>query len=231
MKEDGLTEKNGKVVLVIAPHLDDEVLGCGGVISKHVASGDTVFVCFVAHRVYNHVYEAKKVEVEKDHALKAKTVMGYRDFRFLNLSDERLDLCIQDIIIPVEDYVMDVKPNIVYSPFRNDNHQDHQAVAKAVQIVLRPLAGPFIQRWLMFETPSSTEQASGVGILGFQPNVYNDISDYLNLKLKALACYETEARPYPHPRSPEGIKALAMKRGMESGISSAEAFMLAREVT
>jgi LmbE family N-acetylglucosaminyl deacetylase len=81
----------------------------------------------------------------------------------------------------------------------------------------------------MFETPSSTEQAPSVGILGFQSNVYYDIGDYLNIKLKAIICYETETRPYPNPRSPDGIKALAMKRGMECGLSYAEGFMLVRE--
>lgn len=220
---------NDKTVLVIAPHLDDEVLGCGGVITRHVAQGDKVHVCFVAHRVYDHVYDAEKMEIEKEHALKAKEIIGYHDLHFLGLNDERLDACIQDIIIPLEEYITQIKPQIVYSPFCNDNNQDHQAVAKAVQVVLRPVAIPFIERWLMFETPSSTEQAPSVGILGFQPNVYYDIGGYLDMKLKALSCYETEARSYPNPRSPEGIKALAMKRGMECGLGYAEGFVMARE--
>lgn len=221
--------ENVKNVLVIAPHLDDEVLGCGGVIARHVVQGDKVYVCFVAHRIYDHVYDEAKMEAEKEHALKAKEVIGYHDFHFLDLNDERLDVSIQDIIIPLEKYLMNIKPQIVYSPFCNDNNQDHQAVAKAVQVVLRPVAVPFVERWLMFETPSSTEQAPPVGILGFQANVYYDVRDYLDLKQKAITCYETETRPYPNPRSPEGIKALAMKRGMEVGLHYAEGFMLVRE--
>ncbi len=222
-------KKNDKTVLVVAPHLDDEVLGCGGVIARHVSQGDKVYVCFVAHRVYDHVYDAAKMEVEKEHAMKAKKVLGYHESSFLNLQDERLDNCIQDIIIPLEKYVMKVRPQAVYSPFCNDNNQDHQAVAKAVQVVLRPVAAPFVQRWLMFETPSSTEQAPPAGILGFQGNVYYDISDYLDIKLKALTSYETESRRFPHPRSPEGIRTLAMKRGMEAGLHYAESFMMVRE--
>ena len=229
MGKEIINKENNKIVLVVSPHLDDEVLGCGGVIARHMAQGDKVHVCFVAHRVYDHVYNAEKMEIEKEHAFKAKEMIGYHEFHFLDLNDERLDACIQDIIIPLEKHLIQIKPQIVYSPFCNDNNQDHQAVAKAVQVVLRPVAIPFVERWLMFETPSSTEQAPSVGTLGFQPNVYYDIENYLDKKLKALACYETEARPFPNPRSPEGIKSLAMKRGMECGLSYAEGFMMVRE--
>ena len=216
-------------VLVIAPHMDDEVLGCGGTIARHVECGDNVFVCFVAHRVYNHQYNDERNEIEKKHANRAKEVLNYKESVFLELNDERLDACVQDVIIPLEEYITRIKPQIVYSPFCNDNNQDHQAVAKAVQVVLRPVAVPFVERWLMYETPSSTDQAPSVGIQGFQPNVYYDIGDYLDKKLKALACYETEVRPFPNPRSSEGVKTLAMKRGMECGLSCAEGFMLVRE--
>ena len=216
-------------VLVIAPHMDDEVLGCGGTIARHVECGDNVFVCFVAHRAYNHQFNDERNEVEKEHANRAKEVLNYKESVFLELNDERLDACVQDVIIPLEEYITRIKPQIVYSPFCNDNNQDHQAVAKAVQVVLRPVAVPFVERWLMYETPSSTEQTPSVGILGFQPNVYYDIGDCLDKKLKAIACYETEARPFPNPRSTEGVKALAMKRGMECGLEYAESFMLVRE--
>jgi LmbE family N-acetylglucosaminyl deacetylase len=224
-----INKENNKIALVVSPHLDDEVLGCGGVIARHVAQGDKVHVCFVANRVYDHVYNAEKMEIEKEHAFKAKEMIEYNELHVLDLNDERLDARVQDIIIPLEKYVTRIKPQIVYSPFCNDNNQDHQAVAKAVQVVLRPVAVPFVERWLMYETPSSTDQAPSVGIQGFQPNVYYDIGDYLDKKLKALACYETEVRPFPNPRSSEGVKTLAMKRGMECGLSCAEGFMLVRE--
>ncbi|MCD4729545.1 MAG: PIG-L family deacetylase [Bacteroidales bacterium] len=214
--------------MVIAPHLDDEVLGCGGVIAKHVEIGHSIHVCFIAHRVYNHQYDEKKMAIEKEHAKKASHILGYDDMIYLDLPDERLDSCIQDIIIPLEECFENIQPDIVFSPFFQDNNQDHRAVARAVQVVLRPASTRSVKKWMMYETPSSTEQSPNIG-LSFNPTVYYDIESTLAVKLKALNCYETEMRKFPHPRSSEGIKALAMKRGMEAGLCFAESFILVRE--
>jgi len=146
-------------VLVIAPHMDDEVLGCGGTIARHVESGDNVFVCFIAHRVYNHQFNDERNEVEKKHANRAKEVLNYKGPVFLGLNDERLDTCIQDIIIPLEGYISKVKPDVVYSPFYGDNNQDHRAVFDAVRVVIRPSTADFVKRFLVYEILSSTEQS------------------------------------------------------------------------
>jgi LmbE family N-acetylglucosaminyl deacetylase len=216
-------------VLLIAPHLDDEVLGCGGTLAAHAREGHDVFVCFIAHRVYDHVYDESRMEVELEHANKAREILGYRDFFFLDLPDERLDRCLQDIIVPLERVFSEVEPRIVYSPFPFDNNQDHRAAARAAEVVLRPAAAKTMRRWLVYETPSSTEQAPAVLAPPFRPNVYRDITAHLDTKLCALSCYETESREYPHPRSPEAVRALAMKRGVEADLPLAEAFMLVRE--
>lgn len=216
-------------VLVIAPHLDDEILGCGGVIAYHLSIGDRVNVCFIADRVYNHIYDKDAVETQRRHALDAQKAIGYQSAHYLCLHDERLDTCAQDIIVPLEEYVYKFRPEIVYSPYQYDNNQDHQAVAKAVQVVLRPLAAVFVKRWLMYETPSSTEQAPNIISPMFRPNTYCDIERYLETKLNAWKCYKNENRCYPHPRSSRAIQALTMKRGMEAGLANAEAFMLVRE--
>ena len=111
--------------------MDDEVLGCGGTITMHVFNGDEVSVCFVAHRVYNHTLDPEKNEVEKQHSENAKQILGYKQAVYLNLKDERLDACLQDIIIPLENYVNQIKPEIVYCPFYGDNNQDHRALLRA----------------------------------------------------------------------------------------------------
>ncbi len=217
-----------KKILIIAPHMDDEALGCGGVIAKHKAGGDKVSVIFVAHRAYNHNFDNKLNDIEKSHALKAKRILGYDEAVFLDLPDERLDVAVQDIIIPVENYFAKIKPGIVYIPFSGDNNQDHRAVFDAARVVLRPTAALFVSNIFMYEVPSSTEQSLPTPNTVFMPNYYVDIKAFVNKKLRALRCYETESRNYPHPRSPEGIGILAQKRGTEIGLKYAEAFMSVR---
>ena len=211
-------------VLVIAAHMDDEVLGCAGALLKHKAAGDRVSVIFVAHRIYNHQFNEKKNEVEKKHALKAKKILGYDNAFFLGLNDEKLDACLQEMIIPLEKHVRAIKPDIVYLPFRQDNNQDHRAVFDAARVVLRPAATPFIKEVNMYEVASSTEQSPSLQECAFLPNFYVDIKKYIYKKIKALGCYETERRIYPHPRSPEAVEVLAKKRGIEIGFEYAEAF-------
>ncbi len=217
-----MTKQN---VLVIAPHMDDEVLGCGGVICKHKSVGDTVTVIFVAHRIYGHRFNKERNKIQKQHALKAKKVLGYDTAIFLSLNDEKLDGCLQDIIIPLERHVDDLKPNVVYLPFREDNNQDHRAVFDAARVVFRPAATPFVKEINMYEVSSSTEQSPPLLSTAFLPNYYVAIRRYIDQKISGLACYETENKRYPHPRSEKALKALAQKRGVEIGFEYAEAFV------
>lgn len=215
-------------VLVIAPHMDDEVLGCGGTICRYKKTGDHVSVIFAAHRVYDHVFDKKRNEIEKKHARKAMKVLRYDDCIFLDLPDERLDTAVQDIIIPLEKYLDEIKPDTVYVPFRGDNNQDHRAVFDAARVALRPAATAFVKHIMMYEVSSSTEQSPPSPETAFMPNHYVDIGGFMNRKLRALGCYMSEARPYPHPRSAEALKVLSQKRGIEIGYEYAEAFMIVR---
>ncbi len=215
-------------ILVIAPHMDDEVLGCGGTITRHKAAGDIVWVIFVAHRAYDHRFDLAKNNIEKTHALKAKRILGYDEAIFLNLNDERLDVAVQDIIIPLERHVVEIKPEVVYVPFRGDNNQDHRAVFDAVRVTLRPLATNFVRDIFMYEVPSSTDQSPPLWDSFFLPNYYIDIAGSWDKKIKALLCYDTEKRAYPNPRSPEALKILSQRRGIEGGFDCSEAFMVLR---
>ena len=187
------------------------------------------FVCFVAHRVYNHKFDTRKNEIEKAHALKAKEILRYKEAVFFELNDERLDVCAQDIIIPLEQYILKIKPAIVYCPFKGDNNQDHRAVFQAARVALRPVATDFIKKISMYEAPSSTEQSPPLCENAFLPNYYVNITDFIDRKLQAVKCYETEKRQYPHPRSEKALKVLAQKRGTETGFDFAEAFMVLRD--
>ena len=216
-------------VLVVSPHMDDEVLGVGGTIAKHVENGDEVYVCFIAHRIYNHKYDKVASDREMDNALKAKKVLEYKEAKFLNLNDERLDLCIQDILIPLESYISEINPELIYVNHGGDNHQDHKAVFKAVMVAIRPSAAKGIKKVLVYESPSSTEQSPPIPEYAFLPNFYVNIEKFINKKIQALKCYERESRKFPHPRSLEGIEILAKKRGLEIGFPTSEAFVVLRE--
>jgi len=216
-------------VLIIAAHMDDEVLGCGGTITRHVRAGDRVTVCIVCKRAYNHQFVPGLVEEERAAAKKAAQILGYEDIRFLDLRDELLDERLLDVIVPLEECVDDLKPSVVYTHHRGDCNQDHQAVFRASLVACRVFSKHKVRRFLCYEVPSSTEIAPPFPEYAFQPNYYVNIQEWLDVKVEALRAYSRELREFPHPRSAKGIRALAEKRGMEIGLPAAEAFMLMRD--
>jgi len=120
-------------------------------------------------------------------------------------------------------------PNIVYSNFYGDNHQDHRSVFQAVRIAIRPSANTIPTKWLLYETPSSTDQSPPIIEGAFMPNYYVNVAEHFDKKITAYKCYETEKRNYPHSRSEEAMKVLAQKRGVEIGFKYAESFMIMRD--
>lgn len=209
--------------------MDDETLGMGATIAKHVDNGDEVHVCVVAHRVYGHVFDEKADRKERMAAEAAKKILGYEELVFLDFPDERLDTCIQDILIPLENYYNNLKPDIVYTNFYGDNNQDHRAVFSAMRVLVRSAASHKVPRVLMYEVPSSTDQSPPIEEAIFSPNFYVSVEDFWDKKITAFHCYEREKRSMPHPRSEEALKALAVRRGVESGFNLAEGFIVLRD--
>lgn len=217
-------------VIIVAGHYDDEVLGCGGTIAKHVNKGDKVSVCVVANRVYNHIYDPKDNLAEMEDLKAAQKVLGYHNLIGLRFMDEQLHNSFVAIVADLERVVADVKPDIVYIPHRGDYHQDHRVVHDAMMVVCRPHAGHGISMLVAYETTSSTGIIPSCNDWPFNPNLYVDISDFLFDKIKALGCYRREARKLPNPRSIEGVSINAQRRGMEVGLHAAEAFMVLRRI-
>lgn len=219
-----------KKILVISPHLDDEVLGAGGAIMRHIEAGDEVAVFFIANRAYDHAYDSDLSKLQEKHSLEVQKVLAYQNRYFFDMPDERLDVSVQDMLIKIEKDFYEIQPEVVYSPFYGDNNQDHRAVFEAARVLLRPSASYFVKKWLLYEVPSSTDQSPSTPLLSFCPNYYVDIEKYIETKVRALKCYETELKNFPHPRSEEALRILAQKRGIEAGMKYAEAFMLMREI-
>jgi LmbE family N-acetylglucosaminyl deacetylase len=221
-----------KSVLIVAAHTDDEALGCGGTIARHVAEGDVVHAIFMADGV-NSRSEAAQDDLENRNAAAehAREILGISENVYLGLPDNRLDsLPLIEIIQRLEPIVRKLQPNIIYTHHHGDLNVDHQITHQAVLTACRPMPGSTVQAIYAFEVMSSTEWAAPTA-QPFIPNHYVDISTQLNTKLDALKAYQLEMRDAPHSRSTEHLSTLARHRGYSVGMVAAEAFMTIRTLS
>ncbi len=214
-----------KTILVLAAHPDDEVLGCGGTVALHARAGDEV-VSIVVCEGESLRYGPGGVG-QAEHARAAAQTLGVRDLRILGFGDQRLDtIRLTDVIDPLVSVVREVRPQIVYCQYGGDVNRDHQLLFQAVLVATRPTED-FIHGVYAFDTASSTEWAYP---RAFVPDTWVDISSTLEVKLDAMACYKSELRPYPHPRSLESLTQRAKAWGNQSCLHAAEVFMTVRRV-
>ncbi len=214
-------------ILVLAPHPDDEVLGCGGTISKYGKRGDEVYLC-VATQAYTPDWSKEFIKNRLKEVERASKALGIKKTYFLGFPTVKLDTVPQkELNEAILKVVKEIRPEIVYMPHHGDLNKDHRLVFESALVATRPNANGSVKRLLSYETLSETEWGNGLG--EFIPNVYEDISKEIKTKIEAMKAYRSELKEFPHPRSPEIIEALAKKRGSEAGLKCAEAFMLIRE--
>lgn len=219
-------------ILIIAPHPDDEVLGCGGTIKKYIKRGDEVYLCIVT-KAYTPDWSEQFIQEREKEINCVKDVLGIKEVLFLGLPTVKLDTIPQkQLNDSILECVQRVNPDVLFAPFYGDINKDHKLVFEAALVAARPKPKNSIKKVFCYEVLSETEWAKPAQKIKdvFIPNFYEDISDFLDDKLKAMECYRSELKDYPHPRSLEGIITLAKKRGTESGTKAAEAFMLLREI-
>jgi len=215
-------------VLVVAAHPDDEVLGCGGTIARHVSAGDGVHVLIVAQGVMARRNAARgDLEAHREAARRACDILGVTSLTLGDYPDNRLDSVDRlEITRFIETHILETSPHTVYTHHYGDANVDHRRAAECVLTACRPLPGASVKRVLLFETPSSTEWGSPAQ--PFTPNWFVDISATLDRKLAAVREYAGELRDFPHPRSEDGVTHLASWRGDTAGVPAAGAFFLAR---
>ncbi|MDR0920003.1 MAG: PIG-L family deacetylase [Oscillospiraceae bacterium] len=223
-------------ILTIAAHPDDEILGCGGFINRLTDSKDVAECLILATGATSrHTKENEESEKEiillHNNAKEATSTIGYSEIYFEKFPDNRMDdVDLLDIIKIIENHIEKIKPDMILTHHCNDLNIDHKITFQAVITACRPMAGSYVKKILSFETPSATEWQFPYHKNSFAPNVFIDITENLEIKLKALSHYESEMRDTPHPRSNEKIRALAEYRGGIIGVKYAEAYELIYEV-
>lgn len=213
-----------KKVLIVAAHPDDELLGVGGTVAKHIKQGDEVYSVIVC--------EGESLRYKKDVGqataiTEAANILGVKKVFRLGFPDQKLDTyTLVDIITPLEEISEEIKPNIIYCQFGGDINRDHKILFEAVGVAFRPL-DDWIEEIYAFYTVSSTEWAFP---RTFIPDTWINISAELDQKIKAFECYHSEMRDYPHPRSGDALRYAAHFYGNQCAIDAAEAFMTVRRV-
>ncbi|MBT4804648.1 PIG-L family deacetylase [Candidatus Woesearchaeota archaeon] len=218
-----------KKILVIAPHPDDEVLGCGGTIIKNIKAGNEVFLCIMTKG--EETYYGKEVlEEKRKEVLRVANLIGIKKVFFCDFIAASLDVVPQnEINHKLKEIIEECQPNELFIPHQGDLHKDHQITFQCALIAAKPKINPFIKKIFSYEVISETEQSSPY-TTPFIPNIYIDISQELAKKGEAMSLYKSELREYPHPRSLKGAEIKAIQRGNEVCLEAAETFMLIREI-
>ena len=222
---------SSKKVLICCAHPDDETLGCGGTIAKHIRNGDKVFCISMTDGVSSRdSFNKKNIERRIYSKKKAEKILGFKWLKNTKLfPDNQLDTVkFLDVVKEIEIAKKKIKPKIIYTHYPEDLNIDHRIVAEATLTAFRPIAKNF-EKILAFEIPSSTDYRY-YKKNKFNPNFFNDISKFWLKKKEALLAYKQELNKSPNSRSLSGIKTLAKFRGTQNGLSMAEAFMVLKQI-
>ena len=219
-----------KNILILAPHPDDEVLGCGATIKKLSEEGNQVFV-LIASRGSKRLYDQTKVEAARQEALEAHVLLGVTKTFFLDFPAPELDTVpLADISREISKVISELKINVLYLPHRGDIHNDHRVVFNAGLVAARPVGNCSVTEIYAYETLSETEWAAPFGDDAFIPTCFVNVESTLDAKMEAMQCFKSQLKAFPNPRSLETIEALAKFRGATVGFKAAEAFMIIRKI-
>ena len=219
--------------LVVAPHPDDELLGCGGTLLRRFADGGSVGWLLVTAIQESDGWSAAQVRDREQEISEVREGLGIDSENLypLGLPPTKLDqVPMAELVGRFSEVFNLFKPEEVLLPHGHDIHSDHRIVFEAVGSCTKWFRYPSVRRVLAYETLSETDfilKPMGA----FNPNVFVDIAPHLEKKLALLNCYQSELGEFPFPRSEKAVRALAQTRGAQSGFMAAEAFQLLLERT
>lgn len=217
-------------ILAIAPHNDDEIIGLGGTLLKHIDEGDDVFICIVT-KGYPPLFSEECNVLNKEETERCHSYLGVSKTFYFDLPAAMMETVerykLNGMFI---DLIQEVKPEVVYIPHYGDMQKDHQMVVDASMVALRPKYSHVVKKIYAYETLSETSWNVPSVQNEFIPNAFVDISEYLDKKLVCMGFYKSQLADFPQARSLEAIEHLARYRGALMGMKAAESFMVIREL-
>lgn len=214
-------------VLVLAVHPDDETLGCGGTILKHLSNGDDVYWCIVTSMNQEQSFSPDQIQKRDQEINTVKNLYQFKGVFRLDLPTAALDqLSVSLLIEKIAGVFNECTPSIVYLPFLGDVHSDHRIVFNAAYSCTKSFRYGFIKNIYMMEVLSETDFSPSLPQCTFTPNTFVDITAFIKMKIDIMKIYQGELFQHPFPRSEKNIIALATIRGAQAGCKYAESFML-----
>lgn len=219
-----------KSVIVVAPHPDDETLGCGGTLLKLRDLGYDLYWIIVTSMISKSDQLSEKVITREKEIDEVKNEYGFKKVYKCGFVSSEVDSSkMNNMIAMISDIFHEARPEIVFLPYSGDVHSDHRFISEACISCTKWFRYPFIKKVFFYETISETDFNIDSSVPLFRPTTFVDISNYLNRKIKIMSYYVSEISEFPFPRSIESITSLAKLRGSQSGYCAAEAFQLIRE--
>ena len=223
-----------KKILIIAPHADDEILGCGATMAKEIAAGNNVYVliCTNAHMGAPELFSEDLIRQIRLEAITAHKLLGVKETAFLDFPAPALDQyprfkMSNEMLAVIRKFGIDT----VYIPHRGDCHKDHAIIHDCAMVACRPLANCKVKHIYAYETLSETEWGEPIAADYFIPVKYNTFTvDEFRKKLDAMSCFKSQLYPFPASRSLESIEHLACYRGCTISSLRAEAFEVLRDI-
>ncbi|MCA9399313.1 MAG: PIG-L family deacetylase [Candidatus Omnitrophica bacterium] len=219
-----------KKVLVVAPHPDDETLGCAGTLLDLKKKGCELQWVIVTHMSREAGYTAAQIETRVKEIEKVRKMIGFDEVVHFHRTPSKIDqVPVNELVTQFSESYNKLKPDTVFLPYQYDVHSDHRYIFQAAIIGVKQFRFPFIKNVFMYETISETDFGGLAGKV-FRPQAFSDISKYVDKKIEIMNIYKSEIKKHPFPRSEENIRALATQRGALINTKAAEAFMVVKQM-
>lgn len=213
-------------ILIFAAHADDEVLGCGGTAAKLAQEGHIITPIILCESASVR-YDSEMHHNLEQWCRQSAKILGISEPVFLGLPDQKLDtLGSLEMAQILEKIIHDYEPEMIFTHHGGDINKDHRVIFEATLVAARPVPSNHVLSIYTYETISSTEWSKTDYFSIFSPNTFFDITNTIDLKLKAFRQYISEIKDYPHPRSLEAIEIRAKNWGSQVGMRASEAFQL-----